>query len=1275
MIGINGIGGGVKLNGLSAEHDARSRAGNERPDARNTLQTLTNDSGSSPRVLHAPLALGSDLAEGRIAIQRRLGEGALGVVYEARDLQRNANVALKTLIRLDAGGIHAIKKEFRSLAGVSHPNLVRLHQLFSDAGRWYFTMELVEGEPFADWVRPGGHPDLWRLRAALVQLIRAVNFIHEAGKLHCDLKPSNVLCTSEGRVVVLDFGLVTALFGNAAQTMAGDFIRGTPAYMAPEQAAGKRALEASDFYAIGVMLFEALTGTLPFTGTTGEVLAAKQRDDPPSPGSFAAAPLPTDLEDLCMRLLARDPGDRPDRAFLERWADSVPGNTSASQSSPPFRPAAGLLGRGTELGLLRDAYRRSQHGQAVMVAVSGESGIGKSALTDSFIEELRAGGEAVVLAGRCYERESVPFKALDSMIDELSRYLRRLSPAQAAALLPRDAFALARLFPALGRVGVIADAPVREVSDPHEFQRRAFTGFGELLIRIRDRRPVVLHIDDLQWTDRDSVALLRYLLTYRVVAPLLVIVSYCSDDEQDALLQRVLSAARANRKWELRKLDLHPLPVAVTEQLAAQLLSRDANAQDMAMPSVIAGEAGGNPFFAIALARFAGQAGHSANVSLSLASVLASRVSSLPTRGRALLETVVLAGKPLPIEIALRASAATHEDLDALHEAQLVRSAEVSRGSVEYYHERIREYVCSSLSPEQARERYAGLGAELAQRPEPDHELLGRCLAGAGDLEGAARSAVFAAEHARSTLAFDRAAAFYQRALELGSELYGDDDRLALTVQLGEALENAGRGAEAAAVYLRAASLPGGSRDLELDLRRRAAQELLATGHVEEGTVLIRSVCSELGPKVPVSSSAAAAALLWSRLRLRLRGLEVSSAARTRSRAEVAWLQAAETAITGLARYSPLHAASVAGEYLLTALGAGDDTHLVSAFGFNAYLQSVIDPKHPSCRVMLDRMETIARREGLPKLMGFSALVKGAAAYHCHDFREAREHLREARKLLCECVGVGWHIDSTNLYDQLCAQSCGDFLDIARNTPVLIDEAVRRGRVWATAALSGFSGLPAWLVPDDPDGYLRQLEEIERHHWKMQAEPQWPDYMLLMGEAMTSIYAGRPWHGFELLTARHTAYQRSMFAKGPGSASVRYAMQLGACAVSSLRALPDRLPPNRAAWLHAARTAIATLRGHGDDASMGSALALQAALELDAGELARGCEALRGAVPLLQQSELRMLAAATKLRLGELVAGEEGAGLIGAATQVMRGQGVKNLDSMTELLCPGCRVV
>ncbi|HKO92780.1 MAG TPA: serine/threonine-protein kinase, partial [Polyangiaceae bacterium] len=213
------------------------------------------------RTSQRTLAVGTRLVGGRFSILRRLGEGGMGIVYEAFDDQRKGRVALKTLTHIDAAGVYRLKNEFRALSDVIHPNLVQLYELFAENDAWFFSMELIDGERFDRWVRPDGAVHEQRLRRALPQLVAGVAAIHTAAKLHRDLKPSNVLVTPEGRVVVLDFGLsVDPELGGVGHTLADASISGTPAYMAPEQAAGKTASAASDYYAIGVMLFEALTG-------------------------------------------------------------------------------------------------------------------------------------------------------------------------------------------------------------------------------------------------------------------------------------------------------------------------------------------------------------------------------------------------------------------------------------------------------------------------------------------------------------------------------------------------------------------------------------------------------------------------------------------------------------------------------------------------------------------------------------------------------------------------------------------------------------------------------------------------------------------------------------------------------------------------------------------------------------------------------------------------------------------------------------------------------
>src|SRR5678815_2199792 len=166
--------------------------------------------------------------------------------------------------------------------------------------------------------------------------IRDRDAIHRAGKLHRDVKPSNVMVDGTGRVVLLDFGLMRDL--SARQTSE---IVGTPLYMSPEQCAGGTLDEASDWYAFGVLLYEVLAGRPPFSGGALEVLEKKKGQDPPPPSQHAKAPVPPDLESLCRALLRRTPGERPSGTEVLRLLD---GGTSA----PRVTRGEAFIGRDAE---------------------------------------------------------------------------------------------------------------------------------------------------------------------------------------------------------------------------------------------------------------------------------------------------------------------------------------------------------------------------------------------------------------------------------------------------------------------------------------------------------------------------------------------------------------------------------------------------------------------------------------------------------------------------------------------------------------------------------------------------------------------------------------------------------------------------------------------------------------------------------------------------------------------------------------------------------------
>jgi len=348
-------------------------------------------------------AIGADLT-----IESELGSGAMGTVYRVHDRRRGETIALKTLHRVDASAIFRFKQEFRALADVAHENLVQLYELVAHDDVWFFTMEFVDGMSFIDYVRPGcgtasddevteidpveesaqplsqlsvpegtsnGVLDATRLRQALHQLLQGVTALHRAGKIHRDLKPSNVLVTASGHVKILDFGITADIAGSPQIETAEHAISGTVGYMAPEQCAGQTCGPASDLYAVGVLLFEALTGQLPFSGPLYEVFRQKCESDAPHPESLVSG-LPSDLVDLCVWLLARDPADRPsDQDLLNDLRVSEPAVLIEQHTDPG--DVRSLVGRENHLQALEKGFAEVTRGNTVTVCVLGPSKIGK----------------------------------------------------------------------------------------------------------------------------------------------------------------------------------------------------------------------------------------------------------------------------------------------------------------------------------------------------------------------------------------------------------------------------------------------------------------------------------------------------------------------------------------------------------------------------------------------------------------------------------------------------------------------------------------------------------------------------------------------------------------------------------------------------------------------------------------------------------------------------------------------------------------------------------
>jgi serine/threonine protein kinase len=1245
------------------EEDAAALA---RQDTRREVSFDGRDAPANSVSHQRLLPRGSRLGRGRFEVLRPIGEGGMGAVYEVYDAELASSLALKTLSHADRRGIQQFEKEFRALSGIQHPGLVRLHELFVEGDLRFFTMDLIDGERFDLWARPGGELDERRLRRGLRQLVHALGAIHQGNKLHRDVKSSNVLVSADERVVVLDLGLVTEIGkSGAGQTISEWVLAGTPEYMPPEQAFGFPATSASDFYGMGVMLFEALTGRLPFAGQLGEILAAKQREPELWP-MLRGANAPKDLAELCLALLSRDPAHRPSAAEMLEGpclVDEAPSPTLPPETPTP-RPFSALLGRAAELSLLWAAHRDARNGQAVLVEVSGESGVGKTELCRSFLEQVRAEQLATVLGGRCHERDGGPFQALAPLARELARHLGKLEHDEAAQLIPEDVFALARSFPVIARVAVVAEAPERVVADPYELARLGFAAFANLLGRMHDRRPLVVHIDDAHWLDGDSVAFLRHALVDRGLGSVLIILSRRSPPvSPEGGLEQVLGAARSNPRLSVRRLPVEPLPTAEAEALALELLCRSFS-PGAALARSIAVESRGSPLLVTELVRLAAQS-PAVVESASGLDAITLRVQRLSDNQRRLLQTVALMGQPLSSSVALDATSASPADLDALLELQLLRDGDAEgQDFIECHHDRIRAAVVAGLTPDAKRVLWRELATALARDPSADPEPLSRAWEEAGERLDAARLAVIAAERANRALAFGHAAALYRRALELGAG--SDASGAELATELGVALENAGRGAEAAAVYRQVAEASAGEEALEP--LRRAAEQLLAAGHVEEGSELLASVCGALDVYHPESSASARLSLAWTGLRLRLCDLNAAPVRRELSRRDALRLRTAYTAATGLVGYLPTHAASSAGRYLLLALDADDVRERVCSLGVNVYMQTLLDPASPRSGELLQHMDELAESSESLELTGFVHLIKGISAFYFDRCRDARRCFERALLDLRGAAGVSWQLDVASIHDQLSASYCGDYADIARSTPTLVDEALRRGRVWTAAMLSGFGGMAAWMT-EGPGAYRRQLAEVTRY-WQPRSEPLWPDYLLLMGEALLCVYEGQPERGVILLDERRAAYRRYMRGRGAGKGGVGYDQLQGRCAAAALGTRTGS-PEDRASWAGTLRRALVSLEKHGGPKARGMATLYQGVLARERGDAERSSELLRGALGCFERAGMEMFAAAAQRRLGQLVGGAEGRELREQAEAFMYAEGLDDLEIETEVHCPG----
>jgi class 3 adenylate cyclase/Cdc6-like AAA superfamily ATPase len=770
--------------------------------------TASGQPAPTPEPATAP-PLPASFAGGRYAVRRFLGEGGRKRVYLAHDekLKRDVAVAVIKTDGLDAQGLSRVNREAQSMAKLGdQPNIVTIFDVGDDNGQPYIVSQYMSGGAVDTLEMP---LPIERTLEIAKGVCRGLAHAHKHGVVHRDLKPGNVWLAADGTAEIGDFGLAVA-FEQSRLTMHGMLV-GTVAYMPPEQALGSEVTPHADLYSLGCMLYELITGKPPFTSDNPTAVISQHINTPPVAPSWLADACPQDLEEIVLRLLAKDPSERPASAddvlaSLER-VDPAGKAATHSDSNVLDRLALGVfVGRESELERLRKAFDNAVSGHGGLVMLVGEPGIGKTRTTQELETYAKMRG-ATVLWGRTHESAGAPpyWPWLQAGNQYAAAHADDLPTVIGPQMTPDAINELTRIFPWL-LTGVNVAAPA-EISDPEVAQFRLFDAYAQYLRAIAARAPLVIALDDLHWADKPTLQMLQHIARELSRMRVLIVGNYRDTDitRQSALSETLASL---NRESGFDRIVLRGLS---RDEVAAYIKARANVEPRKDVLDRIFEETEGNAFFLSEVVNLMAQEGTLTKTSISdiaipdgVREALGRRLNRLTEETNELLQIAAIIGRDFTYDtltlLGDRDEDALLKMIEEALEARVIEETEQA-GRYRFTHAQMQETLLAELSTTR-RVRLHGQVGEALEKRYGAHadERAGRLamhFSEAATLsprfgEKAARYSAIAGHQAIAQSAYPEAARHFRAALSAREGQEMDGEMAALLFDLGKAaLDNA----------------------------------------------------------------------------------------------------------------------------------------------------------------------------------------------------------------------------------------------------------------------------------------------------------------------------------------------------------------------------------------------------------------------------------------------------------------------------------------------------